>query len=113
MNIEDTLVVAKEFTDHPAARYIADGDEWSGERFLNELLLPRFTKAMEGGYILLVDVDKMQGCPTSFISGSFGVLSLQYGSKEVLKHIEIKSEDNPIRKERIIQEITDPTNTNP
>lgn len=107
MKIKDTLVVSNEFSDHPGARYKSDG-EWSGERFLEELLRERFLKAVNGKYVLLVDVDKMQGCPSSFISGSFGILSQTYNPDVVLRHLQIKSDDNPIRKERIIQEIKEP-----
>lgn len=107
MKIKDTLVVAKEFSDHPGARYKTDG-EWSGERFLEEFLRERFLKAVKGKHILLVDVDKMQGCPSSFISGSFGILSQAYTPAVVFQHLQIKSDDNPIRKERIIQEIEEP-----
>lgn len=107
MKIEDKIVIASEFSQTPGARYREDGD-FSGEQFLDELLLPKFTKAIENKYILLIDLDKVWGYPSSFVSGSFGKLSIQYGADVLLKHIEFKSEDNEFRLEKIIKEINKP-----
>jgi hypothetical protein len=108
MEIKDIIVIAKDFSDHPGARYKKDG-EFSGEQFLEEILLPKFEKAVAENYILLVDLDKVFGYPSSFVSGSFGKLSVDKGSDLVLKHIQFKSEENPLRLEKIVKEIDDPT----
>jgi len=107
MEIKDTIIIAKDFAPTPGARYRRDG-EFSGEQFLEELLLPKFEKAVEGNYILKIDLDKVWGYPSSFVSGSFGKLSLAKGSDLVLKHISFKSDENPIRLEKIIYEIKNP-----
>lgn len=107
MEIKDKIIIAKEFTDHVGARYITDGD-WSGEHFLNEILLPKFEKAVNGGYALLIDFDGLYGNPSSFISGSFGKLSVDKGATLILEHLQFKSDDNPLRIVKVINEIKNP-----
>lgn len=108
MKIEDKIIIAKDFSQTPGARYRQDG-EFSGEEFLEEILLPKFSKAVENKYLLLIDLDKVWGYPSSFVSGSFGKLSIQYGADVLLKHIKFKSEDNAFRLEKIIKEIEKPS----
>jgi len=103
MEIGDRIIIATDFATTPGARYRRDGD-FSGEQFLEELLLVKFEKAVTGNYIL----DKVWGYPSSFVSGSFGKLSLAKGADLVLKHISFKSEENPIRLEKVINEIKNP-----
>lgn len=107
MKIEDKIVILKDFTDSPGARYRDDGD-FSGQEFLEDLLLPKFEEAVTGNYKLLVDVDGVWGYPSSFLSGSFGKLSIEKGSDLVLKHLEIKSDNSETRQQEIISEIKNP-----
>lgn len=108
MEIKDTIVIATEFKDNPGARERADGPN-SGQEFLEDILLPRFNKAVENDYILLIDLDGVWGYPSSFISGSFGKLSMDYGAELLLKHLEFKSDLNPMRINKVIAEINNPT----
>ena len=108
MKINDNLVIAKEFKDNPGARYRDDGPN-SGQEFLEDLLLPRFTKAVSEGYILLIDLTGVWGYPSSFVSGSFGKLSIDHGPDLVLKHLKFKSDSNPLNVDKIIAEIKNPT----
>ena len=107
MEIKDQIIIATDFASTPGARYRADGD-FSGQEFLEDILLLKFEKAVEGEYILLIDLDGVWGYPSSFVSGSFGKLSVEKGSDLVLKHIEFKSDENPIRLEKILEEIKNP-----
>ena len=107
MEVKDKISIATDFSDHPGSRYRKDGD-FSGEQFLEEILLPKFEKAVAGDYILLIDLDKVFGYPSSFVSGSFGKLSVDKTADLVLKHIQFKSDENPVRLEKIIREIKDP-----
>ena len=59
-------------------------------------------------YILEIDLDGVWGYPSSFVSGSFGKLSVKYDSKTVLKYIQFKSDESSIRKEKIISDIQNP-----
>lgn len=107
MEIKDKIVVWKDFSDNPGARYRTDGP-FSGQQFLEEHLEPKFDKAVEENYILEIDLDGVWGYPSSFISGSFGKLSLKHGSEKVLKHIKFKSEQSTLRLEKIVNEIIKP-----
>lgn len=107
MDIKDKITITSDFNDALGARYRADGD-WSGQQFLEDILLPRLKKAVEENYIILIDLDKVFGYPSSFVSGSFGKLSLKKGHELILKHIKFKSDENPLRLERIIREIKGP-----
>ena len=75
---------------------------------MEDILKQKFIDAMREGYKILIDLDGVWGYPSSFVSGSFGKLSLSYGSEKVLRHIEFKSDENSIRLEKIIQEIRSP-----
>ncbi len=107
MEIKDKIVIAEEFTDTPGARDRDDGS-FSGQQFLEDILLKRFNEAVEGDYILLIDLDKVWGYPSSFVSGSFGKLSMDRGSELLLRHLDFKSEKNPLRIDKIVNEIKNP-----
>lgn len=108
MIVNDTLIIATEFSKTPGARYLKDGSKFSGETFLNDFLRPRFNKAVDEQYILKIVLDGVLGFPSSFVSGSFGKLSIEKTSTLLLKHIEFVSDDNLLRKEKIIFEIQNP-----
>ncbi len=105
--IKDKIHVASEFSDTLGARYKTDGP-FSAEEFLENILLPKFKEAISQNYKLLIDLDGVWGYPSSFVSGTFGVLSIKYGSEKVLDFIEFKSKENSIRLEKIIFEIKNP-----
>ncbi len=107
MEIKDVLKISDEFTKAPGARYLGDGN-FTGQDFLTKLLKPRFEKAVSENYILLIDLEDLYGFPASFVSGSFGKLSLEKGHGIILKHIKFKSDDNPLREEKAIREISSP-----
>ena len=108
MEIKDTLIIAKEFKDNPGARDREDGPN-SGQEFLEDLFLERFEKAVEGNYILLVDLTGVWGYPSSFVSGSFGKLSMDRGAELLLKHLKFKSDNNPLNCDKVTNEIQNPT----
>ena len=108
MQIKDILIIAKEFGDTAGARDYDDGD-FSGKEFYDKLLLERFNKAVEGNYLLLIDIDGFWGWPSSFVSGSFGLLSMVLGSELVLKHLRFKSDKNPLKIDKAIHVIKNPT----
>lgn len=108
MEIKDKIIIAAEFTDTPGARDRDDGP-FSGQMFLEDILKPRFEKAIEGDYLLLIDLDDVWGYPSSFVSGSFGQLSMNMGAEILLKHLLFKSDKNPVRIDKVINEIKNPT----
>lgn len=115
MEIKDKILIAKDFTDMPVGRDKLEGD-FNGELFLIKYLFPKFLKAVNDKYILQVDFTGIYGYPSSFISGSFGNLSLYLGkvmgqleaTNLILKHLSLKSDDNPLRSTQTINEIKNP-----
>ena len=107
MEIKDKIVVWQDFSVNPGARYRTDGP-FSGQQFLEEHLEPKFDKAVQENHILEIDLDGVWGYPSSFVSGSFGKLSLKHGADKVLEHIHFKSEQSSLRLEKIINEIKKP-----
>ncbi|RNL49762.1 DUF4325 domain-containing protein [Pedobacter jejuensis] len=103
--------VATDFGRTLGARYIYEG-KFSGELFLNNLLLPKFKLAIETGRVLQIYLDGVFGYPSSFVSGSFGKLSQDYTSAVVLQHINLISDDT-LRIEKIIREVTQPNKKDP
>ena len=107
MEIVEKIIVSEDFTQAPGARYKDDGPK-SGEEFFETLLLPKFVSAINQIGILFVDLDDVWGYASSFISGSFGRLSHECSAEKVLKHLELKSEDDPTLLDKIREEIMCP-----
>jgi STAS-like domain of unknown function (DUF4325) len=108
MEIKDILVIAKEFKDNPGARDREDGPN-SGQEFLEDLFIDRFNKAINEKYIILVDLTGVWGYPSSFVSGSFGKLSMERGAELLLSYLKFKSDNNPLNIDKVINEIKNPT----
>ena len=106
LETKDKISIAKEFTKEPGARYKYEGNH-SGELFLEILLRDRFIKALNENYVLEIDLDGVVGFPPSFVSGSFGVLSVEQGFQNVLNHISFKSADQE-KIERFLSEVRNP-----
>ena len=101
------IKIAIDFSDTPGARYRTDGD-FSGQEFLEELLGPEFERCQSTGEKLLIDLDDCWGYPSSFLSGSFGVLSERYGADACLEVLEFKSADDPNLETEIRRVIVSP-----
>jgi len=95
-----TLCIATEFSETPGPRTREEGD-FSGEQFLEELLLPRFKDAVSKGAQLLVDLDGTEGYATSFLEAAFGELARRCDPAEVVKVIVLKSNDEPFLVEEV------------
>lgn len=107
MDIKDHIIIAKDFHRDPGARKESDGKN-SGELFFTELLRPKFEKALREKHMILIDLDDVLGYPSSFVSGAFGTLSIEFGSDLVMKHIKFKSDRRPIRIKKFESEILYP-----
>ena len=103
-----TLNIAKEFTDSPGGRYRKDG-RYSGEAFLDTLLRPAYEKAKAKGQKLVIELDDVYGYPSSFVSGSFGLLASECNQRgeDLLSHLKFVS-SSPTRISRFEAEINDP-----
>ncbi len=58
MEVKDKIIVSSDFTDTPGARFRSEGD-YSGQQFLEDILLPRFEKAVAEKYILSIYLDNV------------------------------------------------------
>ena len=100
--------IKNDFSDSPGARYRKDGP-YSGQQFYEEILKNKFEEARRKSVKLEIDLDGVWGYPSSFVSGSFGKLSIEYGANVVLGTIVFISTESETRKDRIIEEIKHPT----
>jgi len=87
-------VKVTDFTIYPNTRYRTEG-EGSGEEFFEEFLKPAFSKVLENGETLVVDLDGTEGYATSFLDESFGLLAKEFGSEKVLDRLKIISLEEP------------------
>jgi STAS-like domain of unknown function (DUF4325) len=94
------ISIAKDFTRTPGARNIDEG-AYSGEEFLDKILLPKFLEAIKEKCVLFIDLDDTEGYATSFLEEAFGGLARKYDSQQVLDHIDFKSNDEPLLIEEI------------
>lgn len=104
-NIE--IHIKDEFSDSLGARYEKDGP-YSGESFYTTLLRPRYEEAIKKRVHLDVFLDGVWGYPSSFVSGSFGRLSIEETAEKVLSTLIFHS-NGETKKQRIIDEIKKPT----
>ena len=88
------IKISDDFTKSPGGRLMSEG-EYSGEQFRNDLLLPLYLKAKEANDKLIIDLDGCYGFATSFIEEAFGGLARATKHKDILKFIEIISDDEP------------------
>jgi len=88
------IKVKREFTFTPGARDYDDGKK-SGQEFFEKLLQPRFKQAIDAGVKLKIDLDGVEGYPSSFLSESFGLLGNAFGPEIVWKNLIIVSNAVP------------------
>ncbi|MBP0581472.1 STAS-like domain-containing protein [Labrys sp. LIt4] len=71
---EDLIInIARDFTPFPGGRHYEDGP-YSGERFLQEHLLPSIRRAEVEGSHVVISIDGVAGLPPSFLEEAFGGL---------------------------------------
>lgn len=88
------IKIKTEFTFTPGARDYDDGKE-SGQEFYEKLLKDRFQEALDQGVKLKVDLDGVEGYPSSFLSESFGLLGNEFGGRVVWSNLIIVSNEVP------------------
>lgn len=88
------IVISRDFSPTPTARYRSDG-KFSGEEFRDDILDKLYREAVDTNNVLLIDLDGGYGYATSFLEEAFGGLARIYGSEAVLNRLEFKSDDEP------------------
>jgi hypothetical protein len=89
-----SISIAKDFSDVPAGRYLADGD-YTGERFRDEFLVPALKKASKS-HPVIVDINDVEGYGSSFLEEAFGGLVRKHSfTEEYLKNnLEIRANNS-------------------
>ena len=77
---ETVLSIARDFSAFPAGRHRADGP-YTGERFREDRLLPLLSKGMH----ITLDLDGVEGLPSSFLEEIFGGLVRQGFAVDALR----------------------------
>lgn len=99
------IKITEEFTDTPGGRYITDGP-YSAEEFIMNILDPKYRESLSKNEELFIDFDDGYGYAATFLEESFGgMVRLGHNSDEMLKIIQIISDEQPILKEEIKQYI--------
>lgn len=88
------ISIAKDFSKTPGGRFITEGD-CSGEKFRNDILIPKFKQALKNNVKLEIDLDGCMGYPSSFLDESFGGLARRYPKEKVSQLLVFKSVDQP------------------
>ena len=92
--MKKTYCIAKEYTKNPGARYKTQG-VYSGEDFREKILEP-FFKNKNAGDVLEIDLNDLNGYPSSFFEEAFGGIARIFGQTDVLKSLKFVCEDNPL-----------------
>ena len=86
--------ISQEYTKNPGARYKTQGPN-SGQDFREKVLEP-FFKNKEKGDVLVIDLNDLNGYPSSFFEEAFGGIARLYKQEEVLKSLKFICTDNPL-----------------
>ena len=86
------ISVASEFSAFPVGRIPEDGD-YNGQAFRESLLTPALRKAIAEDGRIIVWLDGIKSCGSSFLESAFGGLIREDGfqKKQLKKYLEIKS----------------------
>ncbi len=90
MENELMLSIANEYWPFPAGRVAADGD-YNGEEFRKKHLVPLLIQAEKQGTKLVVSLDGLKSCGSSFLESAFGGLVRYdgYDQSQLRKILEI------------------------
>lgn len=87
--------ILKDFSFAPGARDYDDGKD-SGQEFYEKLLKSKYEEALKNDVKLKIDLDGVEGYPSSFLSESFGLLGNEFGGENVWKRLIIVSSEVPM-----------------
>lgn len=95
-----TISIASDFSRYPAGRYLSDGP-YSGEKFRDDLLLPKLSELSEGS-TLRVELDGVRGYGSSFLEEAFGGamrLLKTLAPSQFWQKVELVTEDTSLEEE--------------
>lgn len=88
---EFKIKISEDFSLTPKGRNHPDDGNFTGDLFRERLLEPNFEKYDK----IVIDLDGIYGCPTSFREEAFGGLARLYSPEEVLSKLEFIAKDRP------------------
>jgi len=95
------MLKVSDFSQTPKGRYFPDDGKYTGDKFRKDFLVPNFNKYEK----IIVDLDDLYGCPSSFREEAFGGLARIYPIEEVLKKLEFICTDEPPLIDEILTDI--------
>ena len=98
---EFKIKISKDFSLTPKGRSHPQDGKYTGELFRTEFLEPIFNKYDK----IIIDLDGLYGCPSSFREEAFGGLARVFGSNTVLSKLEFIAKDRPPLIDLIIMDI--------
>jgi hypothetical protein len=88
------LKISEEFSKTPGPRFRKEG-AFSGQEFLEDILIKKFDEAIESKKILEIDLDGTYGYGTSFLEQVFGGLARKYSIDIATDYLKFISEEEP------------------
>jgi hypothetical protein len=90
--MKDKLIIkiSEEYSSTPKGRYLKDS-KYNGQKFRENFLENNFHNYKK----IIIDLDDLYGCPSSFREESFGGLARIFGNDEVLNKLEFIANDLP------------------
>ena len=89
------IFIAKDYTTMPGVRTEEEGT-YSGEDFLEKILLPKYKQAVDENKVLVINLDGTEGYATSFLEAAFGGLAREERKSKIIKRkIKFVSNDDP------------------
>ena len=86
--------MAEQYTSNPGPRYISQGPN-SGEDFRESVLKP-FFKNKTRNEKLIINLDGLNGYPSSFFEEAFGGIARDFSVEDTLNALDFECNDNPI-----------------
>ncbi len=104
------IKISQDFSQTPGPRSRDEGD-FSGQEFLETLLLPKFEAVIESEGKLSINLDGTDGYATSFLESAFGGLSRLFKDRlspnKILDKLSFVSVEEPYLVEEIKEYIQD------
>lgn len=101
MEKEIKIKIADVYHKMPMGRYYPTDGDWTGDRFRQQYLSPIFDNYEK----IIIDLDDLYGCPSSFREEAFAGLAREKGIDEVLDKLEFSTIDFPFLIDKIKGEI--------
>lgn len=87
-----------DWSEYPGTRGKKES-EYSAEEYFEDVLLPEFNKAVEGNYVLSVDLSGTAGIAGSWIDEAFGRLTLHYPVETINRLLFVPGESQDYKNE--------------